>query len=680
MSTEVTVSSGTSITVSTPSQSSIKVNAASPEAVSVSGKGAKGDQGIQGEAGPTGPTGPAGLAGPTGPAGAGGSTGATGPAGATGATGQGVPTGGDERALLLKSSATDYDTEWQVLSKYHGILIDSDGTGLGVGSGSIDLKVNDLVTNLYAGVEGTYIITSDFTFNKQSGPSQFILEWNLFGSSYKKIAPHGELGLADLDSSTPSDSFTDTLATFSLTGTSSIQLNSPTAIIFVGNVSTLGNLTATGTATLKGLTYPTSDGNSGQVITTDGNGSLSFTSNTGATGPTGATGAAGSDSTVAGPTGPTGPTGAAGGSGSDGATGPTGPTGAAGATGSLAAAAYARLRMGSTVISGGASQQDFNSTSFVIAKFDTQEDLDGNDITVDTTNHRLTATTAGLYRMTANMTFTSTSARVTPSISFNVNTTRIIGESYGYIRASNSQNENSGNLTRSIYLNANDYVNVCAHDTSNVNGSVYVTEATFELEKVGAGGRGVTGPTGPSGPSGGPTGPTGPAGADSTVAGPTGPTGPTGPAGAANDLDGVHLEITTRSSAYNAQNQREGSIVKFGNGTLAAGSYYILRSDGGGTPAAEWVPCDADLETATKGLFGVALGTSATTDGVLIRGFYYKSNSFTPGDILYIGLTAGQITNDISSYTTGDHVRVVGYAMSTTLLYIDPSQDYIQLA
>jgi hypothetical protein len=304
--------------------------------------------------------------------------------------------------------------------------------------------------------------------------------------------------------------------------------------------------------------------------------------------------------------------------------------------------------MSSSVLSGGASQQDFDSASYVIAKFDTQEDLDGSDITVDTVNNRLTVSTAGLYRLTANMTFTASTARITPSISFNVNTTRIIGESYGYIRATNGQNENSCNLTRAIQLSASDYVNVCVHDTSTVSGSVYAIEAVFELEKIGAGERGATGPT--------------------------------GAAGASNDLDGVYLEINTRSTPYDGQGQHEGSVVKFGNGTLSAGSYYILRSDGAATPAAEWVVCNANFVTATKGLFGVALGTSATTDGVLIRGFYYRSNSFTPGDILYIDLTNGQITNDISSHTTGDHIRIVGYALSTALLYIDPSQDYIQLA
>lgn len=53
--------------------------------------------------GTTGPTGPQGETGPVGP------QGETGPAGPTG---QGVPTGGATHAVLAKSSATDYATEW----------------------------------------------------------------------------------------------------------------------------------------------------------------------------------------------------------------------------------------------------------------------------------------------------------------------------------------------------------------------------------------------------------------------------------------------------------------------------------------------------------------------------------------------------------------------------------------
>ena len=49
-----------------------------------------------------------------------GDTGATGPKGDTGATGPGVPSGGTAGQFLVKSSGTDYDTEWVTLQAWEG--------------------------------------------------------------------------------------------------------------------------------------------------------------------------------------------------------------------------------------------------------------------------------------------------------------------------------------------------------------------------------------------------------------------------------------------------------------------------------------------------------------------------------------------------------------------------------
>lgn len=78
-------------------------------------QGATGAAGPQGVAGPTGPQGPAGPTGATGPQGPQGATGAT---GATGPAGPGVPAAGNAGDLLLKNSATDYDTVWQALNAW----------------------------------------------------------------------------------------------------------------------------------------------------------------------------------------------------------------------------------------------------------------------------------------------------------------------------------------------------------------------------------------------------------------------------------------------------------------------------------------------------------------------------------------------------------------------------------
>ena len=88
--------------------------------------GPTGPQGVIGDVGPTGPTGPTGegstVPGPTGPTGPQGDIGPTGPTGPqgepstvpgpTGPAGPGVAAGGADGTVLVKASASDYDTEW----------------------------------------------------------------------------------------------------------------------------------------------------------------------------------------------------------------------------------------------------------------------------------------------------------------------------------------------------------------------------------------------------------------------------------------------------------------------------------------------------------------------------------------------------------------------------------------
>lgn len=87
-------------------------------------QGERGPQGPQGEQGPQGQTGATGATGATGPQGlqgATGATGATGPQGEQGPAGEGVPTGGTAGQLLMKSSSTDYDTEWDNLINIYNV-------------------------------------------------------------------------------------------------------------------------------------------------------------------------------------------------------------------------------------------------------------------------------------------------------------------------------------------------------------------------------------------------------------------------------------------------------------------------------------------------------------------------------------------------------------------------------
>ena len=122
------------------------------------------------------------------------------------------------------------------------------------------------------------------------------------------------------------------VASGSLINATAIGANAEVA---ASNKIQLGDINVTSVATSGALTtgavtYPNIDGTAGQLLTTDGLGTVSWTTFTGggATGPTGPAGAAGTTGAV----GPTGPAGAA---GTTGAVGPTGPSGAAGTTGAV---------------------------------------------------------------------------------------------------------------------------------------------------------------------------------------------------------------------------------------------------------------------------------------------------------------------------------------------------------
>jgi len=137
--------------------------------------------------------------------------------------------------------------------------------------------------------------------------------------------------------------------------------------------------------------------------------------------------------------------------------------------------------------------------------------------------------------------------------------------------------------------------------------------------------------------------------------------------------DGTEVEYIIQSSAVSTAGEVEGSIVKFGSTTgLTAGAVYVFN----GT---DWVAVDADAEATTKGLMGVALGTSAAS-GFLTHGTAYLShNPGTAGDVLYLSATAGQVTGTQPS-TTGQYVRVAGYCLADNKVFFSPSQDWIEIA
>lgn len=87
---------------------------------------------------------------------------------------------------------------------------------------------------------------------------------------------------------------------------------------------------------------------------------------------------------------------------------------------------------------------------------------------------------------------------------------------------------------------------------------------------------------------------------------------------------------------------------------------------------------DASAEATSKGQLVMYTNTiAASAKGVFLEEGLVVTSGLTPGDTLYLSETTGDYTNTPPS-TAGTIVRVIGYALSATLLKFKPSDAYIE--
>ena len=134
-------------------------------------------------------------------------------------------------------------------------------------------------------------------------------------------------------------------------------------------------------------------------------------------------------------------------------------------------------------------------------------------------------------------------------------------------------------------------------------------------------------------------------------------------------------------------------MVYFGTGSLVnVGGVHYLNSKGG------WVPTNADAtgsgltgDGGNKQLLGIALGSSPSADGMLIRGFFnatgavgYYMGDFQSGSAVYLQAQSAPGQGRMSGTAptgSGRFVRVVGYATDTPhVIYFNPDSTYVELA
>jgi len=107
---------------------------------------------------------------------------------------------------------------------------------------------------------------------------------------------------------------------------------------------------------------------------------------------------------------------------------------------------------------------------------------------------------------------------------------------------------------------------------------------------------------------------------------------------------------------------------------VSPGDVCYLKSDG------KMWKTDANAEATSKGLVLMAIDTiTADNTGTFLVKGKYTTSGLTAADVMYLSATAGAITNTAPS-GSGDIVRIIGYALSTTVLYFNPDKSYLEIS
>jgi hypothetical protein len=114
-------------------------------------------------------------------------------------------------------------------------------------------------------------------------------------------------------------------------------------------------------------------------------------------------------------------------------------------------------------------------------------------------------------------------------------------------------------------------------------------------------------------------------------------------------------------------------------GGLAKGDLCYIDADQSGTP--RLALADADAASTCTGALVMANETigSASSGECVVFGWVTGLSSLTAGAKQYVSTTGGDITETAPS-ATGDIVRVVGYAMSTTEMFFNPGGSWVEVA
>jgi hypothetical protein len=135
--------------------------------------------------------------------------------------------------------------------------------------------------------------------------------------------------------------------------------------------------------------------------------------------------------------------------------------------------------------------------------------------------------------------------------------------------------------------------------------------------------------------------------------------------------DALDSKVNTTLSLPATNNTATSMTSAFNAGaTLAIGECLYLGSSG------KWLKADNDASATAEGLLAIALEAKNDTEAikVALAGSFVRHDSWswTVGGAIYLSDTAGALTQTIPTKVTDRVVRIVGYAVTSTVVYFAP--------
>lgn len=140
------------------------------------------------------------------------------------------------------------------------------------------------------------------------------------------------------------------------------------------------------------------------------------------------------------------------------------------------------------------------------------------------------------------------------------------------------------------------------------------------------------------------------------------------------DSSDVTIDTTDVLTVGSASGDSTTIEATAGTNISAGDLCYLASADG------KMEKADADAEATAAGLLAIALDTILeNADGTFLLLGTYTTTGLTAGAEYYVSTTLGGYTSTQPS-GSGDIVRYIGTALSTTQLYFNPSPDYVELS